>query len=172
MSKGADDFSDDYVEPEYLGDRRFFEFVDLGGLPAAGTVAGKAGPCPTPSDYLREATSLVLRVQEAWRTPYPDLTCEDLRTLLEQKMALEALAEPILEFAARYPKAMITNYEGEMGLLVLRAADDFLVHAPTSFRDWLRGDFGWMDEAFGWSRPLRREAEVALTAARTAADLR
>jgi hypothetical protein len=170
MSNGAGEFADG--EPEHLGDRRFFESVGLGGLPAAGTVAGKAGPCPARPSYLPEPTSLVLRVEEAWRTPYPELTCEQVRTLLEQKMALEALANPILEFAARYPTAIISNYQGEMGLMVLRAADDFLLHAPVRFRDWLSGDFGWMNEAFEWSRRLRSEANEALTAARAAADLR
>jgi hypothetical protein len=173
MSWNAGDSEDDFVEPEYLGDRRFLEFVGLGGFPAAGTIAGKAGPCPTRPDYLSDPTNLVLCVEEAWRTPYPDLSCEQVRTLLEQKMALEALADPILDFAARHPTAIISNYQGEIGLLVLRAAEDFLVHAPVRFRSWLDGDFGWMEEAFGWSRSLRREAEDALAAARSAAaDLR
>lgn len=160
---------DDYEEQEYLHDRRFFEFVDLAGLPPRGTIAGKAGPCPARPAYLREPTNLVLTVEKAWHSPYSELTCEQVRTLLCQKMALEALAEPILEFSARYPTAAISNYPGEMGLMVLRAAEDFLKLAPKRFREWLQGDFGWMEETFRFSRPLRREAEEALSAARALA---
>ncbi|HYJ81369.1 MAG TPA: hypothetical protein VEW26_00780 [Allosphingosinicella sp.] len=173
MNPDADGPDDAFFEPEYLGDRPFFEFVDLGGLPAVGTVAGRAGPCPERPEYMRrEPSSLVLEVEEAWRTPYLNLTCEQVRTLLSQKMALEPLADRILEFAERYPTATVTNYSGEVGLLVLRAAEEFLRHSPARFRFWLSGDFDWMDEAFGFSRSLRREADEALAAARAAAGLR
>ena len=86
-------------------------------------------------------------------------------------MALEALAEPILEFVASYPTATISNYPGEMGLGALRAAEDFLKLAPKQFRAWLEGDFDWMDEAFSSSRSLRREAEEGLKAARALAGV-
>ncbi len=172
MSDDGDELEYEYEEPVYLGDRRFFEFVDLGGRPDGGTIGGKVGPCAARPAYLTEPTNLVLRVEEAWRTPYSELTCEHVRTLLEQKMALEALAEPILEFAARYPTVFISNYPGETGLLALRAAEDLLEVAPKQFREWLQGDFAWMDEAFAFSRSLRREAEEALTAARARAATR
>lgn len=172
MNQDAGGFEEDFLDPEYLADRPFFELVDLGGLPPAGTVGGIAGPCPERPDYLPQPTNLVLTVEEAWNTPYLRLTCEHVRTLLSQKMALEALADPILEFAQRYPTAIITNYQGEIGLLALRATKHFLRHAPAHFRSWLKGDFDWMDEAFGWSRSLRREAGEALAAARSVAGLR
>jgi hypothetical protein len=100
----------EYSDPEYLADRRFFDLVDLAGLPPTGYIAGIVGPCPERPTYLSEPTGLVLMVEEAWATPYAELTCEHVRTLLEQQMALEALSQPILDFVARYPTAVITNY--------------------------------------------------------------
>ena len=150
----------------YLADVRFFELVDPGVLPLDGTLERASGLTSDPGPY---ATSLIAGVETAWRTPYRDLTCEQVRKLLGQKMGLEQLAEPILRFVVLYPTSTVANYPGEMGLLTLKAATEFLAFAPLPFRDWLSGDFGWLDEAFGWSRSLRREAEQALSRARALA---
>jgi CDI immunity proteins len=151
---------------EDFEDQRFFALVGLGGLPPKGTLEGASGVQADEGPY---ATRLIERVRRAWRTPYPELTCEQVRTLLGQKMGLEWLAEPILRFIGRYPMATITNYPGEMSLLTLRAAEEFLSFAPHSFQAWLNSDLGWLDEAFGWSRQLRREADEALCSARARA---
>lgn len=92
--------------------------------------------------------------------------------MLGQKCGLEWLAEPILRFIVRYPRATMTNYPGEMALLTLQAATEFHAFAPQAFRDWLRGDFDWMDEAHAWSPRLRREADELLSAARVPAAIR
>jgi hypothetical protein len=159
---------DDVDEPEYLGDRRFFDFADRSGLPPAGTLAGATGLQAAEAPF---ATDLVRNVAIAWHTPYADLTCEQVRLLLGQKMGLSVLALPIMSFIQRCPHAPITNYAGEMELLALRAAEDFLPEARDAYRSWLAGDFSWMDEVFGWSRPRARDAQEALAAARARAGL-
>ena len=111
-------------------------------------------------------TSLIERCETAWRTPYRELTCEQVRTLLSQRMGIHWLATPILGFNVLYPAATITNYPGEMVLLSLRAATDLLAAAPDTFRNWLSGDFDWFAEVFGWDKRLLGEAEAALGSAR------
>lgn len=147
----------------YVGDVPFFEMVDLGGLPPHGTLEGMSGLKSDPGPY---ATSLVERGETAWRTPFGALTCEQVRLMVEQKLGLQWLGRPALAFARRCPPALITNYPGELPLLCLMAADELGRHAQPEFGDWVRGDFGWMDEVFSWSRSLRREAEAALEKAR------
>ena len=160
MNDDPDDF-----KLEDLGDRRFFDFVSMEGLARDGALSGAPGE-PAPN---ADQSPMVRRFEQAWHTRYRELTCEQVRLLLGQKAGIERLAGPILEFVSRYPTAHITNYPGEMALLAMRAADAFLVHAPVAFRQWLEGDFAWMDEAFCFSRSLRREADEALSAARAIA---
>ena len=155
-------------EPEYLAERRFFDFADASALPARGRFAGAAESPALSPPY---PTNLVRAAEAAWGTAFSELTCEQVRLLLGQKMGLAQLAEPILSFVACCPQATVTNYAGEMERLVLAAADEFLAHEPAAFRAWLAGDFSWMEGTFGWSRPLLREAEAALAAARRLAGL-
>ena len=151
------------LDQAFLGDEAFFAMVDLGELPPQSTLERASGLKSEPGPY---ATKLIERVERAWRTPFRELTCEQVRSLLGQQMGLDWLAEPILEFVERYPATAITNYPGEMGLLALRAAEKLFRFAPEKVITWLRGDFSWMDEAFGSSSGLRREAESALGTAR------
>lgn len=150
----------------YLEHRRFFDLVDLAGLPPQGTLEGASGLKSDPGPY---PTSLVERGETAWRTPFGDMTCEQVRLMVEQKMGLQWLGRPALVFAVRYPDALITNYPGEMALLCLKAADDLVQHAQPEFGAWVRGDFAWMDDVFSWSRPMLREAKAALGRAREVA---
>ncbi|HEX8191745.1 MAG TPA: hypothetical protein VF552_02495 [Allosphingosinicella sp.] len=150
-------------EPEYLAERRFFDFADPSGLPARDTLSAATGSSPPAALH---PTGLVRDAAAAWDTPYAELTCEQVRLLLGQKMALAVLARPILSFIARCPRAAITNYAGEMERLVLAAAAEFLTHERAAFRAWLAGDFSWMEDTFGSSRPLLREAKEALASAR------
>lgn len=154
-------------EPECLRDRRFFDLADQCGLPDRGTLAGATGLPAADPPY---ATSLVRDVETAWRTPFAELSCEQARLMLGQKMGLEVLAAPIISFIQRFPQAFISSYPGEMELMVLRAADEFLRHDPCGFRAWLGTEPAWI-MAFDWSRPLRREAHEALAAARAKAGL-
>lgn len=154
------------MSDDYLGDHRFFDLVDLAGLPPQGTLENASGSRSDPGPY---ATSLIERGETAWRMPFRDMSCEQVRLMVEQKMGLQWLGRPALAFAVRYPDALITNYPGEMALLCLRAADELAQHAQPEFGDWLQGDFGWMDDLFSWSRSMRREAKAALDNAREVA---
>jgi hypothetical protein len=151
------------VTDEYLEHRRFFDLVDLAGLPPQGTLEGTSG---VKSDSGPYPTSLVERGETAWRTPFREMTCEQVRLMVEQKMGLQWLGRPALAFAARHPDALITNYPGEMALLCLEAAEDLAEHAQPEFGAWIQSDFGWMDDVFSWSRSMRREAKAALERAR------
>ena len=151
-------------DPDYLADHRFFDLVDLGGLPPQGSLEAASGLKSNPGPY---ATGLIERGETAWRTPFRELSCESVRTLVEQKFGLQWLGRPAIAFASAYPGAAITNYPGEMGLLCLRAADELAEWAQPDFARWLASDFGWMDEVFGWSRALLKEAGEALAHART-----
>jgi len=142
---------------------RFFDLVPLGDLPPQGTLEGSSGFESDPGPY---ATGLIEEGETAWRTPYCKLSCGQVRTLVSQKTGLQWLGRPAIAFALRHPAADITNYPGEMTLLCLRAADELSQYAEPEFGAWLTGDFGWMDEVFGWSRPLLSEAKAALEAAR------
>ena len=150
-------------EEEDIADRCFFEFVELGALPPNGTFEGASGQRASDGPY---ETSLVERCETAWRTPYRNLSCAQVSTLVAQKMGLQWLGRPALEFARRYPAATIQYYPGEMVLFCLRAAEELATVAQPEFAEWLRGDFGWMEEVFGSSRPLLREAQNALSEAR------
>ena len=161
----SDHWDDLEPEPEYLRDRPFFDFADQGGLPDRGSLAGATGLPAADPPY---PTSLVRSGETAWRTPFAELSCEQARLMLEQKLGLEVLAAPIMSFIKRFPRALISNYPGEMELMVLRAADEFLRHEPREFRAWLAADPDWLD-AFAWSRSLLREAREAFAAARAMA---
>ena len=151
------------MSDDYLGHRRFFDLVDLARLPPQGTLEGASGFKSDPGPY---ETSLIKRGETAWRTPFADMTCEQVRLMVEQKMGLQWLGRPALAFALRYPEAEITNYPGEMALLCLEAVDDLAEHAQPEFSDWVRGDFGWMEDLFSWSRSELRRAKEALERAR------
>lgn len=149
-------------EDNYLADVPFFTLVGLGDLWPPSSLEHVSG------ERLRREgheTDMIRRVEEAWRTPFRDLTCEQARLLLSQKWGLEWLGPAIVEFVRRYPDAIVTNYAGEMGLLSLRAADPLLAAAGPAFIAWLDEDFGWMDYVFGWNRELTREARLALASA-------
>ena len=99
-------------------------FIDtsLIGPPAASiaSLSGdwwKLGP-----DDLR--TNVTLTAEEAWHCPIQNLNAEHLRMLVSQRMGLEWISAAIAEFVALYPKAVITNYEGEVAQLALKALAD------------------------------------------------
>jgi hypothetical protein len=148
----------------YLADDRFFDLVAIGDLAGAASLEELAGQRRGAPPY---PTEMVRQAEEAWRTPLADLTCEQVRLLVSQKMGLEWLGRAASALARLQPGATITNYPGEMALLCLRAADLLSNLAQPEFGRWLAGDFGWMDDVYGWSRPLLREATAALAEART-----
>ena len=153
------------IEFEYA---LFFDLASRTSVPLDRSLADLSGFPPSPGPH---ATSMIQRCETAWSTPLKGLTCKQVRLLLGQQMGLAWLGKPILDFVGRWPEAMVTNYPGEMALLALRAAPELLEHAPVELREWLQGDFGWMDAAFGWDEEgeLLAEAKWALAAARARA---
>jgi hypothetical protein len=141
----------------------FFTLVDLDGLPPQGTLEGASGRKSMPGPY---ATSLIELGETAWRTPFRDLTCSVVSTLLEQKAGLQWLGRPAIQFASRYPTAEIQYYPGEISLSCLRAAAELSRVARPEFETWVRGDFAWIRKAYGWSPRFLSEVEATLEAAR------
>src|SRR6185503_12025879 len=127
-------------EIKYFGERRFFEMVGLGGLPPNGSLEGASGLRAREGPY---ETSLVRDAEQAWRTRYPELTCAQVATLIQQRMGLEWLGRPAIAFARKYPCAAIVNYPGELALDCLKAADELAVVAQPEFSEWVEGDFSW-----------------------------
>lgn len=151
------------MEEDYLGKTCFFDLVGYGGL---WPTASLESVSKQRSSYGPYETDLVRRIEEAWRTPFRDISAEQVRLLLGQRTGLAWLGRPILEFVIRFPQATVTNYAGEMVLLTLRAAEEMKAAARSEFSAWLTGDFSWMDDTFGWDEALRREATSALQAAK------
>lgn len=142
---------------------RFFDLVDLGALPPHGTLEGASGLKSDLGPYL---TNLIDACETAWRTPFRDLTCVQVSTLLEQKMGLEWLGRPAIAFAVRYPFASIQYFAGEMAVHCLRAANDLSRVAQPEFEKWLKSNFAWIDRVRDWPPAFREEVKALLAAAR------
>lgn len=151
---------------EDWGPKRFFEIVDLHGLWPNASLQSLSG---YPAPWGPFETPLIQWVEEAYATPIKRLTCEQVRLLLSQKMELKQLADPIIEFVSRFPRARITNYEGEMVALSLRAATEFLEVTPNAYKNWLSGDFAWLEACFGWDVELSEEVTNSVAKARNLA---
>lgn len=152
-------------EEQYLADALFFSLVEISSLPPDESLASLSGHPSSPPPY---ATTVIRRCEEAWSTPLRSLTCEQVKSLLVQRMGLEWLGRPLLDFVTRQPAAMVLNYPGDMSLGCLRAAQELSDLAPVELRAWLRGDFGWIVDAFAWDEEgrLLDEAQNTLAAAR------
>lgn len=100
--------------------------------------------------------------------PLQELSCEQVRLLLGQRMGLDWLGKPILDFVSKWPAALVANYPGEMTCLCLNAAEELSKFAPAEFRIWLGRDFGWLEEAFDWddTDEVLSETKEQLAAAR------
>lgn len=146
-----------------FGHARFFDIVDLGDLPPQGSLEGASGFKSNPGPY---PTNLVETGETAWRTPFRELTCPQVSTLVEQKMGLEWLGRPAIAFATRYPFASIQYYPGEMGVHCLRAAKDLSRVAQPEFGKWLKSSFNWLDRVRDWPSAFREEMKESLAAAR------
>lgn len=151
-------------DTEILADRPFFGLVGYGALCPDSTLARLSGHPAAEPPYL---TPLIRHVEQAWCTPLRLLTCEQVREMLGQKMGLEWLGPPILEFLKQQPEAEIMNYPGEMVLLSLRASEEMHAVCGASYARWLlAGNFDWMDRIFGWDADLLDAARTSLDAAR------
>jgi hypothetical protein len=149
---------------EDFHDARFFDLVDLGGLPPHGSLEAVSGMKSGPGPH---ATSLIERGETAWRTRFCALSCAQVSLLVEQKMGLQWLGRPAIAFATRYPLATIQYYPGEMGVFCLRAGAELARFAQPEFGVWVSGNSSWIQKAFGWSPDLLREVNAELKAART-----
>lgn len=151
-------------EDLHLGETPFFQLVEMprfagGSLEVLSGVRAASGPFET---------GLIETVETAWRKPLSALTCEEVATLVGQRMALEWLAGPVLDFVIRYPAADDGCYPGHMISAVLDAEAEFREHAPAPFDDWLGLPELWPPYLFRWSRSFQREMEEKLAAARAA----
>lgn len=144
-------------------DLRFFDLVPFGELPPDGSLEGASGMKARRGGY---ETSLVECGETAWMTPYRELSCAQVSTLVSQKMGLRWLGRPALAFATRYPLATIQYYPAEMGVFCLRAADQLAEFAQPEFGAWLAGNCSWTQQAFQWDRKLLRQVNAELRAAR------
>lgn len=148
-----------------LGDTRFFDLVEMPRF-SGGSLEAISGWRASDPPYL---TSLIEEHERAWRKPFADLTCADIEMFVGQRSALEWLARPVLDLLAARPDTFMENYPGDLAMLTLQAAPDMLAHEPARFRAWLVGDFAWAEQAFRFSRGLRRRFDAALAEARALA---
>ena len=151
-------------EDLWLGDTPFFQLVEAprfagGSLEVLSGLAAARGPFET---------GLIEMVETSWRKPLSDLTCEEVATLVGQRMALEWLAGPVLDFVRRYPAADDGCYPGHMISAVLNAEALFREHAAARLEEWLDLPEPWPPDLFRWSRSLQREMEEKLATARLA----
>ncbi|MEO0463752.1 MAG: hypothetical protein AAF127_11520 [Pseudomonadota bacterium] len=147
---------------EWAQNRRLSEFIDIGliGEPNQ-SIADLSGNHDRlgPEDF---RTSLIEFVDETWHLPLHEWTCEHFRTLVEQRMALEWIAETIAEFVDLHARIMITNYEGEVSILALKALDDIQKVNPVAASRLRSLDYSWMCDEFAYNKDLQREAVVTL----------
>lgn len=117
-------------------------------------------------------TSLMRRVERAWRTQLELLTCEQARLLISQGMGLRWLASPVCELLMMRPDVEVSFYPGDLASAALGHFRELLVCAPVQARLVLEGDFSWIDaqrevdHKFGGT--AADEAEELLRAARKA----
>ncbi len=102
------------------------------------------------------------RVEEAWFLPIRFMTCEHFRLLVSQQMGLEWIAEAVAEFVDLYPRAKITNYEGEVSILALVAIDEIQKVNPKAASRLRSLDYSWMHDEFAWDEELQRQSVEVL----------
>lgn len=78
-------------------------------------IEGEAWPAPGP-----EATRLMKTVHDLRDVPVPDLTIENLRTLLSQKVGVDVLTPLVLDFLDADPLAGGDFYPGDLLTAFLR----------------------------------------------------
>jgi len=89
------------------------------------------------------STSLTERVSAAWVTPIRDLTVEQVRLLTSQRCGLQWLAEPVCQFIAHNPMAVVTFYAGDLSVAAPRVFDELLAAAPAPARAVAQIPFDW-----------------------------
>lgn len=118
------------------------------------------------------SSSLVRRAAIAWQAPLEQLTCEQARLLVGQGMGLRWLSQPVCALLKLRPDAEVTLYAGDLARAVLERISDFIHYAPESTREFLAGDFSWIDDLQAADREFGdtsgEQAEQLLTAARRA----
>lgn len=78
-------------------------------------IEGEAWPAPSP-----DATRLVKTVHELRDVPLPDLTVEDLRTLISQRVGADILTPLVLEVLDADPLTEGDFYQGDLLTALLR----------------------------------------------------
>ena len=112
-------------------------------------------PIGEPSDL----RSYVVETSErAWGKALDQLTCEEARMLVSQKMGLEHIGAYAAEFVFLYPAAEVSFYAGDFSLCLLRSFDVLLADCPNAARRIEEVDHDKILEAVSWSKELRVEA--------------
>ena len=100
-----------------------------------------------------------------------EITCDQVRVLVSQRCGLHWLSEPVAIFVTHFPRVECDLFPGDMTLNAIRAATEFLKHAPAASLDMLAADYSWLAKEFAdddlglWSRAAK-ELEIARTMAR------
>lgn len=122
-----------------LGPSSFFALLKGRYEPSADSLESLSG-----HRIVETPTPMIQRVGAAWSTPMKDLTCEQVRLLVSQKMGLQWLAHPVTVFVLENPKAFLTFFSGDLSLAALRAFPELLEVSPWSARAMLTIDFRWL----------------------------
>ncbi|MBX7482543.1 hypothetical protein [Qipengyuania qiaonensis] len=107
--------------------------------------------------------------ERAWITPIDQLTCEEARMLVSQKLGLAHICEHVAEFVYLYPRAEVSFYRGDFTLCVLRAFAEIKRASLLSVQRICDANLDSMVEALSWSRPLLKEAVELVAHARESA---
>jgi hypothetical protein len=104
---------------------------------------------------------------QAWRTPMKELSGEQVRPLVSQKMGLKWLAAPAMQFVRQSPDAAMTFYPGDFSMAVLRAFPEILAFQPTEARTLAQVDFGFLISLKAEIDPDNEDETKALVASVT-----
>jgi hypothetical protein len=91
------------------------------------------------------ATSLIQRATSAWKTPFDELTCEQLRLLLGQDLGTPWVAPLACLIVTRRPNATVSFYPGDLAQAILRNFPAVFAADPEGAREVLAADFAWIE---------------------------
>jgi hypothetical protein len=124
-----------------LGEKLFQQFVSI-QLPFE-TLQQLTGDHFYAQKHANES-GLMERVRLAWTKPARDLSCDEVRTLVGQKLGLEWLAPSVAEFVTNFPAADCGRYPGDLAVVSLLAWRKLHATAPAETERMVVSDFSFL----------------------------
>jgi hypothetical protein len=149
------------------GSARLLDFVSDCTMPSA-SLCELTGD-PAKANAGRGASGLERRVAKAWVLPAASLSCAQCRMLVGQRLGLQWLARPIMNFVIRYPKAECDLFPGDLTAIALVVLRDIAKFAPEETDHLMAQDFEWLRREASeddWGGSILKKAIAALDEAR------